>query len=65
MISFFSGTILLVGTASLLWHLLPRDGVPHRLSVMPYVQVWIPVGIVSGLVIGIGLMVAGLVDIMF
>lgn len=65
MISIFAGTILLVGAAGLFQHLRPRDGAPHRLAVMPYLQVWIPVGITSGLVIGIGLMVSGLVDLMF
>ena len=65
MISFFGGTILLVAAASLFQYMRPRDGVPHRLAVMPHLQVWIPIGITSGLVIGIGLMVSGLVDVMF
>jgi hypothetical protein len=63
MISFVSGTLLLLGASGLLWRLLPQNGTPHRLAVMPYLQVWIPVGITSAAVIGLGLVVSGLVSL--
>jgi len=38
-------------------------GVPHRLAVMPYLQQLIPIGITSGVVVGVGLVVSGLVSL--
>lgn len=62
MISLLSGVILLSGVAILFRRLLPQDGVPHRLAVTPYLQQLIPIGITSGVVIGIGLIISGLVS---
>jgi hypothetical protein len=63
MISFLSGALLLLGASGAFWRLLPHDGVPHRLAVMPYLQVWIPIGLTSAAVIGIGLAVSGLASL--
>jgi hypothetical protein len=63
MISLLSGAILLSAVTILFRRLLPQDGVPHRLAVMPYLQQLIPIGITSGLVVGVGLIVSGLVSL--
>jgi len=63
MLNLILGLILVIGTASAFWHLRARDGVPHPLAVARYVQVWIPIGITSGIVIGFGLIVSGLVSL--
>jgi hypothetical protein len=63
MLSLIFGVVLMLGTAGAFWHLRARDGVPHPLAVARYLQVWIPIGITSGLVIGLGLVVSGLVSL--
>ena len=63
MLSVVLGALLLSGTIGAFWHLRARDGVPHPLAVARYVQVWIPIGITSGIVIGFGLIVSGLVSL--
>ena len=63
MIQFVLGALLLSAATAAFWHLLPRDGVPHRLAVTPYLQVWIPIGLTCGLVVGAGLLVSGLVNL--
>jgi len=63
MISFFAGAIILAGSLSGFWRLLPQDGIPHPLVVAPFLQVVIPVALVSGIVVGIGLMISGAADL--
>jgi hypothetical protein len=63
MISLLSGAVLLSAVTILFRRLLPQDGVPHHLAVTPYLQQLIPIGITSGVVIGIGLVVSGLVSL--
>jgi hypothetical protein len=63
MISLLSGAILLSVVAALFRRLLPQDGVPHRLAVMPYLQQLIPIGITCGFGVGVGLIVSGLVSL--
>jgi len=63
MINFLFGTVLVLAASGAFWRLLPQNGVPHRLAVMPYLQVWIPIGLTSAIVIGAGLLVSGLVSL--
>ena len=63
MIRFLSGAILILAATGAFWRLLPRGGVPHRLAVAPYLQVWIPIALTSGFVVGAGLLVSGLVSL--
>ena len=63
MFALLSGVILVAGTTGIFRHLLPQNGVPHRLAVMPYVQVWIPIGLTSAFVIGAGLVISGLANL--
>jgi len=63
MLSLILGLILVIGTVGAFWHLRARDGVPHPLAVTRFLQVWIPIGITSGLVIGLGLVLSGLVSL--
>jgi hypothetical protein len=63
MFSVFGGAVLLAGSLGVFWRLRPHEGVPHRLAVAPFLQVAIPVTLVSGVVVGIGLIASGLADL--
>lgn len=64
MITLLCGLFLLVGSITTFRRLLPRNGVPHRLAVAPYLQVWIPIGLTGTLVIGTGLVISGLFSLL-
>lgn len=63
MITLLCGLLLLIGSVAAFHRLLPRNGVPHRLAVAPYLQVWIPVGLTGGVVMGAGFVVSGLLSL--
>jgi hypothetical protein len=60
MIGFLCGAALLVGSLAAFRRLLPRAGMPHPLAIAPYLQVAIPIALVSALVIGTGLIATSL-----
>lgn len=62
MISVISGLIVAGAGGASLWYLMPVDGQPHRLARAPFLELLIPVGIVSALAIGVSLIVAGVVS---
>jgi len=63
MFSLLSGMIVLGGSATGLWYFLPRDGKSHPLVKRPLLDSVIPISIVSGLGIGVALIVATLVEL--
>ncbi|MGE0563720.1 MAG: hypothetical protein AB7O50_04330 [Pseudolabrys sp.] len=62
MISAISGLVLTGASSATLWYLLPSGGVLHPLLKKPMMDSTIPILIVSGLSIGIALIVAGIVS---
>jgi hypothetical protein len=59
MISALLGGGLFAGSAFCFWRLLPVNGAPHRLVVSPYLDTLIPVSLMAGSVLGLGLLLAG------
>jgi hypothetical protein len=63
MLAFVVGVILLGGSILAFWSLRPRDGVPNPWAVMPVLDTLIPLGLTTGLALGAGLLVSGLVSL--
>jgi len=63
MFSLISGVIVLGGSTTGLWYFLPRNGKPHPLAKRPLLDSVIPICIVSGLGVGVALIVAAYVEL--
>jgi hypothetical protein len=61
MVNLLSGIVVTVATAALFWTVLPTDGKPHRLATAPYIETALPLTVTCGLVLGVGLIIAGVV----
>ena len=61
MISIISGAILAGGGGAGIWLLRPRNGQPHHLAKLPFLDSMIPIGIVAALAIGVAMIVAGFI----
>lgn len=57
------GLALLTITVLSFWAALPKEGAPPRQFIGTALEPLIAVGITAGLVMGVGLMVAGIVDL--
>jgi len=62
MLSFLFGATMLGASACVLWYFMPHKGKPHPLTKKAPLDTVIPVCIVSGLGIGVALVVNGLVE---
>jgi hypothetical protein len=63
MLSLVTGLGLTVGSSLLFWMIRPVDGTPHRLATKPIYETVLPLGITSGLVLGVALIAAGIVSL--
>jgi hypothetical protein len=63
MISLVFGLIVFAASLAALKYFMPRDGVVHRLAIIPVMDSVIPVCIVSGMAVGTALAVAGAVSL--
>jgi hypothetical protein len=59
MLYILSGLIIGGGGVAGLWYFRPRNGVPHRLAVMPVLEWALPIVIITALSLGIGLFATG------
>jgi hypothetical protein len=60
MYSIISGVIMAGAGGATLWYCLPRNGVVHPLMKRPLMDFTIPIAIVSGVSIGIALIIVGI-----
>jgi hypothetical protein len=59
MISLISGLGVVGGSVAALRYFMPRNGIPHSLTIKPLLDSLIPICIVTGITIGGALIVAG------
>jgi hypothetical protein len=55
-----AGVLVLIGSGGVLWLLLPRNGKMHRLATAPYLEIVIPLLLVTSIPVGLGLIAHGL-----
>jgi hypothetical protein len=59
MMSIISGVVILGAGGGGLWLMIPRNGVPHPLAKVPFLDSLIPITIVAALAVGVALVING------
>jgi hypothetical protein len=59
MLSLLIGLVLTGASCVVFWLIRPVNGIPHRLATTPIIETMLPLGITSGLVLGVSLIIAG------
>ncbi len=59
MINLAAGLILLGGSVAALWYFRPRNGMPAKIVTLPLMETLVPLGVTSGLALGMAMVVAG------
>ncbi len=59
MMSVISGLVVFGAGAGGLWLMIPRNGVPHHLARVPFLDSLIPITIVAALAVGLALVING------